>query len=183
MNKSIIFLDHDSVICLSTEWGGRFKKKGRGEPRKYGLTDPSLRFDNFNKKAVKVLNDILLRTDAEIVVSSDWRFDATLEEMQYFYEKQGVIKVPIGYTTNIISGDLLFFEPETDLEETRSYEIQAWLGENPLVKNWVAIDDLDMSERYDSGKYQWGLSNFILTKMNNEGIKQSGIKEKILKYL
>lgn len=24
----IIFLDHDGVICLSQQWGGRFKKKG-----------------------------------------------------------------------------------------------------------------------------------------------------------
>jgi hypothetical protein len=29
----------------------------------------------------------------------------------------------------------------------------------------------------------WGLTNFVLTPKSNEGIKQSGIKEKIIKYL
>ena len=28
MKKAILFLDHDGVICLSDNWGGRFKKKG-----------------------------------------------------------------------------------------------------------------------------------------------------------
>ena len=27
----VIFLDHDGVICLSTEWGGRYKKQKNGE--------------------------------------------------------------------------------------------------------------------------------------------------------
>ena len=55
----VIFLDHDGVICLSSEWGGRHKKQ-----RRYGrkmsqsvLEMPvDVRFDNFNKKAIDVLN-------------------------------------------------------------------------------------------------------------------------------
>ncbi len=59
----VIFLDHDGVICLSTEWGGRYKKQKKwGELRL--STNPTqipmeYRFDNFNKKAIKVLNEIL----------------------------------------------------------------------------------------------------------------------------
>jgi hypothetical protein len=34
------------------------------------------------KKALKVLNQILIETDVEIVVSSDWRFSCTLDEMK-----------------------------------------------------------------------------------------------------
>ena len=52
----VIFLDHDGVICLSTEWGGRFKKQTR-VGRKLSQSVESLpvdaRFDNFNEKAVK----------------------------------------------------------------------------------------------------------------------------------
>ena len=34
--KPVIFLDHDGVICLSTEWGSRFKnKEGRGSKKNY----------------------------------------------------------------------------------------------------------------------------------------------------
>jgi hypothetical protein len=29
----------------------------------------------------------------------------------------------------------------------------------------------------------WGLENFVLTPRSNEGIKQSGIKEKVIEYL
>jgi hypothetical protein len=30
---------------------------------------------------------------------------------------------------------------------------------------------------------KWGLSNFVHTPRDNEGIKQSGVKEKLLEYL
>jgi hypothetical protein len=45
----ILFLDHDGVICLSSEWGSRFKNKE-------GLDSV---FDRFNEKAVRVLNQII----------------------------------------------------------------------------------------------------------------------------
>jgi hypothetical protein len=55
------------------------------------------RFDNFNK-TLKVLNQILIETDVEIVVSSDWRFSCTLDEMKELFRKYGVVKEPIDYT-------------------------------------------------------------------------------------
>ena len=33
-----IFLDHDGVICLSTEWGGRLKKQSKWGGRKLSMT-------------------------------------------------------------------------------------------------------------------------------------------------
>jgi hypothetical protein len=32
-------------------------------------------------------------------------------------------------------------------------------------------------------EHDWGLENFVYTPLQTEGIKQSGIKEKILEYL
>jgi 16S rRNA C1402 N4-methylase RsmH len=49
----VMFLDHDGVICLSSEWGGRYKKKGFDSNPE---TPMDIRMDNFNDKAVKVLN-------------------------------------------------------------------------------------------------------------------------------
>ena len=82
----VIFLDNDGVICLANNWGGRAKKW-----KKYKKLNPEatsdttapvdVRFDDFDKKAVKVLNQVLEETGAEIVVSSDWRLYATLEEI------------------------------------------------------------------------------------------------------
>jgi hypothetical protein len=46
----------------------------------------SIRFDDFDTKSVKILNEILEETGAEIVVSSDWKLHATLEELGEYYE-------------------------------------------------------------------------------------------------
>jgi hypothetical protein len=184
----VIFLDHDGVICLRENWGGRGKKwseylrKNPKTSRVLSSAPVDVRFDNFDNKSVKVLNSILSITDAEIVVSSDWRVHATLEELGEYYISQGIIKKPIGYTPTSLPGDLPYFFDDydkTELEQTRSYEILEWLKEHPEVTHWVAVDDLDMSVR--SGK--WGLTNFVLTPRGNEGIKQSGIKEKIISFL
>ena len=185
-----IFLDHDGVICLSSEWGSRFKKQTKTK-RKLSQSVMSLpvdaRFDNFNKKAVKVLNKILLKTDAEIVVSSDWRSFATLEEMGDYYTSQGIIKRPIDFTGNEIDANKVTWDNEWDLEGTRSLEIHTWLEQHPEVTHWVAIDDLNMGKTGIFSnvefKHDWGLNNFVLTPLSNEGIKQVGIKEKIIKFL
>jgi len=116
----ILFLDHDGVICLSNNWGSRFKKtKGTWVNR---LDMPvNERFDNFDKKAIKTLNQVLTQTDCEIVVTSDWRTFASLEEMGDYYHSQGILKSPLDYTTNVLSTDFNF-DPQFDLEQTRSLE-------------------------------------------------------------
>ena len=186
----VIFLDHDGVICLSSEWGSRFKKtKAYSNPNPGGeMNIPvEFRFDNFNKKAISVLNSILEKSGAEIVVSSDWQGLCTVEEMGDYYEKQGIIKRPIDFTGNKIEADKVTWHREWDLEGTRSLEIQDWLGRHPEVTHWVAVDDLNMAKTglHYSMKFihEWGLDNFVLTPRGSEGIKQCGIKEKILSFL
>jgi hypothetical protein len=69
-----------------------------------------------------------------------------------------------------------------DLEQSRSLEILQYLRDNPEVTEWVAVDDLDMGRNGEDWK-NWGLTNFVLTPKSTEGIKQSGVKEKIVNYL
>ena len=102
----VIFLDHDGVMCLSTEWGGRKKKKEKylkDFPDSEETMPAYIKMDNFNDKAVKILNSILLHTDAEIVVSSDWKLYCTLEELQEMFTKYGVYKSPIDTTPNFLT--------------------------------------------------------------------------------
>ena len=193
----VIFLDHDGVICLAPNWGSRFKKekklmRGKDIPEYLSssfhetLKPVDIRFDNFDKKAIEVLNEILKETDAEIVVSSDWKRFATVEEMGEYYESQGIIKKPIAFTDSITSNnyDNFPWEYRMELEQTRSLEIAEYLTNYQSITEWVAIDDLNMSlRRKEDGEYSWGLNNFVLTPSSNEGIKQSGIKEKIIKFL
>lgn len=193
----VIFLDHDGVICLAPNWGSRFKKEkklmgGKSMPEYLSssfhktLKPIDVRFDNFDKKAIDVLNEILKETDAEIVVSSDWKRFATVEEMGEYYESQGIIKKPIAFTDSITSNNYDDFpwEYKMELEQTRSLEIAEYLTNYRSITEWVAIDDLNMSLRQkEDGEYSWGLNNFVLTPSSNEGIKQSGIKEKVIKFL
>ena len=187
----VIFLDHDGVICLSSEWGGRHKKQNKWKGRKLSMTTLEMpveyRFDNFNQKAIKTLNEILEETGAEIVVSSDWKRWANLEEMGEYYESKGIIKKPIALTTNLgqcnwYNNMTWIWSPRWDLEMTRVIEIKQFLHDHPEVTHWVAVDDLDMGKNGEDWK-DWGLDNFVLTPSSNEGIKQTGIKEKILKFL
>ena len=186
----VIFLDNDGVICLSNNWGGRYKKwakyrSANPETSKYHNDAPvEIRFDDFDKKAVKILNEILNETGAEIVVSSDWRYHATLEELGEYYLSQGIIKKPIGVTKRLGECDQpenFIWSRQWDLEQSRSLEILQYLRDNPEVTEWVAVDDLNMGK--DEEWKIWGLNNFVLTPKSSEGIKQSGIKEKIIKYL
>jgi hypothetical protein len=187
----VIFLDNDGVICLSHNWGGRSKKWAKyrsANPetsKQLNVAPVNVRFDDFDKKAIKILNEILEETGAEIVVSSDWRYHATLEELGDYYLSQGILKKPIGVTKRLGECDQpenFIWSRQWDLEQSRSLEILQYLRDNPEVTEWVAVDDLDMGRNGEDWK-NWGLTNFVLTPKSTEGIKQSGIKEKVIKYL
>ena len=189
----VIFLDNDGVICLSNNWGGRKKKWAKYRSANPD-TSPNLkdapvevRFDDFDQKAIKILNQVIEETGAEIVVSSDWKLHANLEELGDYYEAQGIIKRPIALTPNLGQctwyNDMIWiWSPRWDLEMTRVIEIKQYLHDHPEITHWVSVDDLNMGKNGESWK-DWGLENFVLTPRSNEGIKQSGVKEKLIKYL
>ena len=196
----ILFLDNDGVICLSNNWGGRavkwanFKRDNPDSGATFDNKPIQCRFDDFDKGAVKVLNKILEETGAEIVVSSDWRLHANLEELGDYYESQGIIKRPIAVTDqfkDVFPKEWNAFRFRAELELERSMEIGHWLENHPEVTHWVAVDDLNMSPEFLSKYFSSeeddsknpGLSNFVLTPRSREGIKQSGVKEKVIKFL
>jgi len=179
----VIFLDHDGVICLSQQWGGRYKKKKYDSNTETPL---DIRMDSFDEKAVKVLNNIIEETGCELVISSDWKRWGTLEQMKEMYETRG-IKQPIDLTPMIQNctahSNTFIWSPRWDSEQTRVLEINQYLHDQNEITHWVAIDDLDLGKNGEGWK-DWGLDNFVLCKRPyNEGIKQLGLKEKILKFL
>ena len=156
----VIFTDIWGVLCLADKHGREHSKTdlpNTSEMHSHGKLIP------FDKKAVDVLNSIIVQTDCEIVVSSDWKKWCSLEHMREFYKLQGIIKVPIDYTPTL-KGKNIF--------ESRSLEIKSWLTNNKINK-WVTIDDLYL------GDY---LTNFVWVSRTDEGITQKGIKENILIY-
>lgn len=193
----VIFLDHDGVICLDpSDEGYRYNKQKKFYGDDINLkptikeVDILVRFDDFDKEAIETLNQILKETNAEIVVSSDWKRWATLEEMGLYYQDQGIIKKPIGFTdfySKIKKDDWPIFEYPYRYELERSEEIKSWLDDNPHVTDWVAIDDLNMDQEFLSQVFtsetgqKPGLTNFVHTDPNI-GLNQSGIKEKVLGF-
>ena len=156
INKAI-FLDIDGVLATMHEYG-RFKE--------YEQLNRIIYL--FDKKCVNVLNKILNETDAKIILSSDWKLHFDIHELKYIFETlNGVIKSPIFTTEDPISGT-------HDLGFDRAQEIKLVLTDHDIDK-YVVIDDLDMLE--------WFPDNFTYCGRSSEGIKQSGIKEKIVKIL
>jgi len=185
----VIFLDNDGVICLSSNWGGRSKKWSRyrsenpESSRELKDAPVTVRFDDFDKKAISVLNEVLEETGAEIVVSSDWKLHADLEGLGEYYKSQGIIKKPIDRTLNLDEFDsdsAGLYNWKGWKERIRILEIEKYLADHPEITHWVAVDDINMSIEANQGH---GLKNFVLTPRSNEGIKQSGIKDKLIKYL
>jgi hypothetical protein len=184
----VIFLDNDGVICLDNNWGSRtkkWKKWLKTNPPSLLLSDAPVeyRFDNFDKKAVGVLNRILEATQAEIVVSSDWRLHASLEELGDYYIAQGISKRPIAFTPKLSDFDPNTFSMFTWkwwYDKIRIIEIKEWLKDNE-VESWVSIDDLRLGKDHHPDN---GLDYFVLMESPyNEGIKQSGKEQEIIKIL
>jgi len=192
-NMKVLFLDHDGVICLCNNWGSRRKKQAKGRFTMVNDLDMPVefRFDNFDRKATNVLNEIIERTGCEIVVSSDWKRWANVDEMGEYYLNHGIIKKPISFTKNLSEIDVpadYLWSSKFELEQTRTIEILEYLKDHPEVTHWVAVDDLNMGipQRHESWgemNVDWGLTNFVLTPKGCEGIKQTGVKEKIIKFL
>lgn len=194
----VLFLDHDGVVCLPLQWGTRFKKMmiydSHTEPDDYHPDDYPIdvRMDLFDPDCVKVLNEIIEETGCEIVISSDWKLHASLEELQLLYTHYGVIKQPIAFTPNFkeewVEGGFYWNHNER-YEIMRSYEVQQYLKEHPEVTHWAAIDDMLLArfvniywQKENPYDREWGLENFVHSHYEH-GLKGEGIKEKIIQYL
>jgi hypothetical protein len=158
----VIFLDIDGVLATNKEFA-----TNRTKFREKHLWAKELRVPyGFNKGCVDVFNEILDKTNAEIVISSDWRFHWDLDELDSIFKANGVKKSPMFGTIKNKR------KMSSELEDDRVYQINEWIKFNNPDK-WVAIDDMNLSSLGP---------NFFRTK-GSEGLKQTGLKNKIIKSL
>jgi hypothetical protein len=106
-----------------------------------------------------------------------------------------ITKKPIDFTPHSndcdwhkkVYGDSFPWSRDFDLEQSRIIEIKQYLHNNPEITQWVAVDDLKMGKTglYYGMEFEhdYGLENFVETPRGSEGIKQTGIREKILNFL
>lgn len=158
--EKVIFLDVDGVIATIREFN--MTHIAKTYVTKYNIYP-------FNPKAVKVLNEILEETDATIIISSDWRLHFDPEQLNDIFNINGVNKTP-----QMGTPDFYKKHKGKELEEIRTIEIKSFLEEHEVDK-FVVVDDLDMSEGFGD--------RFVLCGDSYEGIKKTGIKDRIIKKL
>jgi Swiss Army Knife RNA repair-like protein len=109
----VIFLDIDGVLAPIRSW------------ERYGDLDPA---------CIQVLNEIVARGQADVVVSSTWRYGKTVAALQEMLDAQG------------FTGRVLDKTPTGTPGADRGAEISAWLAAH-AVGAYVIIDDhVDMGE-------------------------------------
>ena len=161
--NTIIFLDIDGVLCTFSEYNRNRKKFWD----KYDIAGTLKLPYEFNSGCVKVLNEILKETDADIVLTSDWRIHWNLKELDDIFKFNKVIKSPID-VTDVVPTSMSY------LERNRGHEIDIYIKKHG-IENYVIIDDLNLSEFVNADR-------FIHTK-ERMGLKETIIKEKILRIL
>lgn len=133
--KKYIFLDIDGVLTTlseSMDTDNLLYWKDNSWAKNLNVHYP------FNEDCVKILNDILKETGAEIILSSDWRKHKTLEQLDIIFKNNGVIKSPIDITPN-------YRNNYSNFEYARSLEIVHYIAENTIdINNIVVLDDLNL---------------------------------------
>ena len=159
MFSKVIFLDIDGVIQpinskIRFEHIPEFDKISEELSQKFGVDycqyhpyDVGAVYFDWDKTALELLQGILDKTGAKIVISSDWRLSGGLERMLDFFKIYGMDQ----YIVDIVppnSGDLICDwikeTPEYKGIPWRSIEILEYLKAHPHIQKYVAIDDLPL---------------------------------------
>ena len=145
----IIFLDIDGV--LNHQIWFKEQKNKRVE------TDLEYNRSMIDETRVDLLNDLIKETKAKVVISSSWRKNHTVKELQTILEDKGFKGEVIGFTPMLrFTGlkDYIYSVP-------RGNEIKAWLETNKGILNnkiskvpYVIFDD-------DSDMLLWQRENFF----------------------
>lgn len=159
-DKTFLFLDIDGVLANSYQYYTNKKK-----------WHPTFDCYRFDEKCVKVLNQIIETVNPIIILSSDWKLQYSIEQMNQIFD-WNKINTAVSDITPCLWGDK--YNSLKELEECRAAEILEFVQQHNII-NWVAVDDLNLEK--------WIPNNFVRTPRANEGIKQAGIKEKIIQIL
>lgn len=159
-----IFLDIDGVITTVAE----YNRSRRKYWDKYDVAKNLIVPYPFNNECVIIFNEIITITDADIVLTSDWKNVWSLDEMDIIFKMNDVIKSPIDYTEN-------YNVSVKTLAPDRAREIEEYITRKNIT-DYVIIDDLKLKPFLMDDR------RFIKT-IEREGLKQCSIKKKILKVL
>ena len=125
----VIFLDFDGVLN-SAEYM-LFNKEEWNSGDDAGMIDPD---------SVALVNQIIEKTGAKVVISSSWRLGHTIDELKTILKRKGFIGEVIGMTppTFLLNPD----DEENKQFSERGHEIQKWLRtQKETIESFVILDD------------------------------------------
>jgi len=166
--KPTIFLDLDGVLATDEQLFEVITRDFHALEKNAWAKELMVLYP-FDEECVKVFNEILIETDADTVLSSDWKKHYNLEQLDIIFKENGIIKSPIDVTIN---NTLSFM----DHERNRAYQIEEYVQSHNITQ-FVIIDDMYIRTHLNDIK-----DKFVQTQ-GYEGIKEVGIKEKILNIL
>ena len=115
-SRRVIFLDIDGVLAPILN---------------------SLRYGDLDRACVGVLNEIVARSGADVVVSSSWRYGKSVPELQQILEDYG------------FTGRVVDKTPTEGRGSDRGEQIAAWLTEHPVAGCVILDDHRDMGALLD----------------------------------
>ena len=123
--------------------------------------------DDLDPRAMALLNEIIEKSDAKVVIHSTWRKSHTVDELRTIFERNGFKGQILGTTPVMyeVSGQ----------QVARGVHIQAWLDlhERFGITSFAILDDIDSMEHLKPRLVQTSMAH---------GIQQEHV-EKVLKLL
>ena len=136
MRKKVIFIDIDGPLAWATWNDGKVTIEG-------GQGDFQIPYP-WVKEDCEALQKICNETNAELVVSSDWKMHFTFLQLKRIFVHYGITARIIDITTH---QDLWNKLSRPSLEHTRASQVVKWAKDNK-ISNWIAIDDLRLGEQF-----------------------------------
>jgi len=136
MRKKIIFIDVDGPLAYSTWDIGKVTIAG-------GNGDFTIPYP-WVKEDCLALRDICDETNAELVVSSDWKMHFSFRELKHIFWHYGITSPIVDITTH---QSLWMKMSKPALEWERAAQITKWVKDNK-ISNWISIDDMKLNEEY-----------------------------------
>ncbi len=136
MSLRLIFLDFDGVLNSET-W--REHRGPRDPAIDVATLDNNERYAlrSLDPAAVQVLETIVRRLDARVVVSSSWRLDFTVPQLNWLLAYHGFSDVILGATPD----STRWGTRGAGVPRTRGGEIAVWLGALGVWPEYVILDD------------------------------------------
>jgi hypothetical protein len=132
MRRKIIFIDVDGPLAWGTWKDGKVTINT-------GVEDFQIPYP-WVKEDCEALQKICDETNAELVVSSDWKKHFTFNQLKRIFWHYGITARLVDITTH---QDLWNKMSRPGLEHERALEVAKWAKDNK-ISNWIAIDDLDL---------------------------------------